>query len=134
MELQPPGDLQKWRSLRDYLQMYERVTQPGTEAHMYMNPSMPWATGPGGRPVIGKPEGVAEVSAEWKARKQGPKGTPNHFMVYPRWSPSQKRFVITPSRIPYGTSAYPLSQIGEGGIFRLHDARGLGAGGKRPRY
>ena len=31
-ELEAQGDLQKWRSLRDYLQMYERVTQPGTKA------------------------------------------------------------------------------------------------------
>ena len=93
------------RSLRDYLQMYERVTQPGTKAHMYLNPAMPWATGPGGVSVIGKPEGVAEVHAEWKARKEGGRGTPKHFMVYPRWSASQKRFVITPSRIPYLTSA-----------------------------
>ena len=28
--LKERGDLGKWRLLRDYLQMYDRVTQPGT--------------------------------------------------------------------------------------------------------
>ena len=114
--LKEKGDLGKWRLLRDYLQMYARVTQPGTGAHMYINPSMPWMPGPhGGKPVIGKPE-MAEQLKEWGSRVKL-SGTPNRFMVYPRWSETRKKYVIQPSKIPYGTSAYPRMQKGEGGIF-----------------
>ena len=114
--LKERGDLGKWRLLRDYLQMYDRVTQPGTGAHMYINPTMPWMPGPhGSKPVMGLPE-MAEELKDWGSRGKV-SGTPNRFMVYPRWSASQKRYVIAPSRIPYGTSAYPRMQKGEGGIF-----------------
>ena len=43
--LRAHGDLDKWRSLRDYLQMYEKLIVPGTEAHTYMVPNMPWTRG-----------------------------------------------------------------------------------------
>jgi len=40
--LEKHGDLAKWRTVRDYLQMYDRITQPGTRAHMYMSAAMPY--------------------------------------------------------------------------------------------
>ena len=83
---------------------------------MYINPTMPWMPGPhGSKPVMGQPE-MAEELKDWGSRGKV-SGSPNRFMVYPRWSASQKRYVIAPSRIPYGTSAYPRMQKNEGGIF-----------------
>ena len=120
--LRAHGDLDKWRSLRDYLQMYEKLIVPGTKAHTYMVPNMPWTQEQ--RTVVMKhPEDMQEHLEFW-SKKGKIHGKTDRYMVYPRWSDSRKAFVLAPSKIPIGTNAYPRPSQYEGGIFSDFLSRG----------
>ena len=105
--------------------MYEKMK--GTEPHAYMVSNMPYV----GTDVLGR--GIRIDAPEPKEFKERLKawsgkgklhGVHDRYMVYPRWSNSKQTFVLQPSKIPYGTNAYPRPQKDEGGVFSDFLSRG----------
>ena len=115
--LEKHGDLKKWRSLRDYLQMYDKMIPKDTVPHLLIQPNMPWGM-EGGKAVVKTPDDMKRYLAHWGAEhgKIHAKDS-DRVMVYPRWDSSKEAFVLKPSKVPFGTNAYPRQAKGEGGIF-----------------
>ena len=115
--LEKHGDLKKWRSLRDYLQMYDKMIPKDTVPHLLIQPNMPWGM-EGGKAVVKTPNDMQRYLSHWTAEhgKIHAKDS-DRVMVYPRWDSSKEAFVLKPSKVPFGTNAYPRQAKGEGGIF-----------------